>query len=115
MSTPRWSRRWLYDSTVEVPKTTRWRRKIDSSSPTREDEVVDIRGEFSSEGFVDSSLVDLGNNTSPFKKQKLLDECLSNEMNKTQSSFNDGSQTTAGGHDASCMQKIGHEFEMTDD
>jgi len=96
MSTPRWSRRWLYDSTVEVPKTTRWRRKIDSSSPAREDEVVDIRGEFSSEVFVDSSLVDLENNTSPFKKQKLLDECLSNEMNKTQSSFNDGSQTTAG-------------------
>ena len=46
MSTPRWSRRWLYDSTVEVPKTTRWRRKIDSSNPAREDEVVDIRGEF---------------------------------------------------------------------
>ena len=97
---------------MEVPKTTRWRRKIDSSSPALEDEVVDIRGEFSSEVFVDSSVVDLGNNTSPFKKQKLLDECLSNEI-KTQSSFNDGSQTTAGGHDASCMQKIGHEFEMT--
>ena len=36
-------------------------------------------------------------------------------MNKTQSSFNDGSQTTAGGLDAWCMQKIGHEFEMSDD
>ena len=66
-------------------------------------------GGFSSEVFVDASVVDLGNNT------KLLDECLSNEMNKTQSSFNDCSQTTAGGHDASCMQKIGHEFEMSDD
>ena len=65
--------------------------------------------------FVDSSLVELGNNTSPFKKQKLLDECLSNEMHKTQSSLNDGLQTTAGGQDASCIQKIVHEFEMTDE
>ena len=72
-------------------------------------------GSFTSEVFVDASVVDLGNNTSPFKKRKLLDECLSNEMNKTQSSFSDGSQTTAGGRDASCMQKIGHEFEMSDD
>ena len=77
--------------------------------------LLTFMGSFSFEVFVDASVVDLGNNTSPFKKQKPLDECLSNEMNETQSSFNDGSQTTAGGHDASCMQKIGHEFEMSDD
>lgn len=50
MPKSRWSKRWLYDPTVEVPRTTRWRRKIELSDPASDEEIDDIRGEFSSEG-----------------------------------------------------------------
>lgn len=113
MSNRTWSKRWLYDSTVEVPKTTRWRRRIEFSNPALEEEIVDVRGEFSSE-----VIEDFRNNTSPLKKQKLSDDCLQNEEKiKSQSSSNDGLQTSAGGHDtSSIMHEIGHEyFEMGDE
>lgn len=108
MPKSRWSKRWLYDPTVEVPRTTRWRRKIELSDPASDEEIDDIRGEFSSEVYED-----LGKNTSPFKKQKLLDECLQNENNNSQSSYDNGLQTTVGGHDLStfnCSQEIDREF-----
>lgn len=75
MSKSRWSKRWLYDPTVEVPRTTRWRRNIEFSDPTSDEEIDDIRGEFSSEVYED-----LGKNTSPFKKRKLVDECLETKI-----------------------------------
>ena len=100
MSKTRWSKRWLYDPTVEVPRTTRWRRNIEFSDPTSDEEIDDIRGEFSSEVYED-----LGKNTSPFKKRKLVDECLENENNDDQSSYNDDSQTTVGGQLLNCSQE----------
>lgn len=60
----------MYDSTVEVPKATKWRRRLEINSPVNDVETVDVRGEFASE------VIDLGNNTSPFKKQKVLGDCL---------------------------------------
>lgn len=100
MSKSRWSKRWLYDPTVEVPRTTRWRRNIEFSDRTSDEEIDDIRGEFSSEVYED-----LGKNTSPFKKRKLVDECLENENNDGQSSYNDDSQTTDGGQLLNCAQE----------
>lgn len=100
MSKSRWSKRWLYDPTVEVPRTTRWRRNIEFSDRTSDEEIDDIRGEFSSEVYED-----LGKNTSPFKKRKLVDECLENENNDGQSSDNDDSQTTVGGQLLNCSQE----------
>ena len=100
MSKTRWSKRWLYDPTVEVPRTTRWRRNIEFSDPTSDEEIDDIRGEFSSEVYQD-----LGKNTSPFKKRKLVDECLENKNNDGQSSYNDDSQTTVGGQLLNCSQE----------
>ena len=76
MSNPKWSKRWLYDSTVEVPRTTKWRRSLEFNNRTAEEEIVDVRdGRFSSE------LIDLGNNTSPFKKRKVLGDCLPDMKN----------------------------------
>ena len=100
MSKSRWSKRWLYDPTVEVPRTTRWRRNIELSDRTSDEEIDDIRGKFSSEVYED-----LGKNTSPFKKRKLVDECLENENNNGQSSYNDDSQTTVGGQLLNCSQE----------
>ena len=65
-----WSKCWLYDSTVEVPKATKWRGRLEINSPVNDVETVDVRGEFALE------VIDLGNNTSPFKKQKVLGDCL---------------------------------------
>lgn len=76
MSKSRWSKRWLYDPTVEVPRTTSWWRNIEFSDPASDEEIDDIRSEFSSEVYED-----FGKNTSPFKKRKLLDECLQNKNN----------------------------------
>ena len=69
-SNSNWSKCWLYDSTVEVPKATKWRRRLKINSPVNDVETVDVRGEFASE------VIDLGNNTSPFEKQKVLGDCL---------------------------------------
>ena len=105
MSKSRWSKRWLYDPKVQVPRTTRWRRNIEFSDPTSDEEIDDIRGEFSSEVYED-----LGKNTSPFKKRKLVDECLENENNDGQSSYNDDSHTTVGGQLLNCSQQDRDEF-----
>ena len=52
MSNSKWSKRWLYDSAVEVPRTTKWRRSLEFNNRTVEEEVVDVRdGRFSSELF----------------------------------------------------------------
>ncbi|XP_068727677.1 uncharacterized protein [Montipora capricornis] len=80
MSSSKWSKRWLYDTGVEVPKTTRWRRRrrINFSNLALRENVtatVDVnRSEFSSE-----VMEDLRKNTSPFKRQKLFGDCLLNE------------------------------------
>ena len=75
MSNSKWSKRWLYDTTVGVPKTTRWRRRINFTNlPLEENVTVDnVRGEFTSEVIEDL------NHTSPFKRQKLLGDCLCDE------------------------------------
>ena len=89
-----------------MPRTTRWRRRnIEFSDPTSDEEIDDIRGEFSSEVYED-----LGKNTSPFKKRKLVDECLENENNDGQSSYNDDSHTTVGGQLLNCSQQDRDEF-----
>lgn len=67
----------MYDSGVKVPKTTRWRRTLENSSSDSEDANVDVQGrdlKFSSE-----VIEGLRKNTSPLKKQKLLDDCLTDE------------------------------------
>ena len=110
MSKSKWSKRWLYDPTVEVPRTTRWRRNIEFSDRTSDEEIDDIRGEFSSEVYED-----LGKNTSPFKKRKLVDECLENENNDGQSSYNDDSQTTVGGQLLNCSQEDREFFRVEEE
>ena len=105
MSKSRWSKLWLYDPTVKVPRTTRWRRNIEFSDSTSDEEIDGIRGEFSSEVYED-----LGKNTSPFKKRKLVDECLENENNDGQSSYNDDSQTTVDGQLLDCCSQEDREF-----
>lgn len=77
MSNRKWSKRWLYDSTVEVPKATKWRRRIEVNNPPNDEEMVDVRGHFVTE------VIDLGSNTSPFKKQKTLGDCLPSTRNET--------------------------------
>ena len=90
MSKSMWRKRWLYDSKVEVPRTTRWRRRTDFSGPVVEHENDGVlRGEFASEVYED-----WGKNTSPVKKQRLLNDCLSVEENEIQTSNNKESQTT---------------------
>lgn len=78
MSSSKWSKRWLYDTRVEVSKTTRWRcRQINFSNLAFRENVtttVDVRREFSSE-----VMEDLTKNTSPFKRQKLVGDCLHHE------------------------------------
>ena len=72
MLNSKWSKRWLYDTTVEVPKTTRWRRRIIFNNlPLEENVTVDnVRSEFTSEVIEDLKP------HSPFKRQKLLCDCL---------------------------------------
>lgn len=79
-SNPKWNKRWLFDSTVEVPKSTKWRRTIAFNNLNNDEEIVDVRGEFATE------VIELGSNTSPFKKQKTLGDCLPSRRNKTCSS-----------------------------
>lgn len=104
MSKSRWSKCWLYDPTVEVPRTTRWWCNIEFSDPASDEEIDDIRSEFSSEVYED-----LGKNTSPFKKRKLLDECLQNKNSDGQSFYNNDSPTTVGGQLLNCSQ-VDREF-----
>ena len=80
MSTSKWNKRWLYDSKVEIPKTTKWRRNNEFTNPA----VGDARQDFSSKTI--DGVIDLGNNTSPFKKQRILGDCLANTQTKTLSS-----------------------------
>lgn len=73
MSTSKWQKRWLYDSKVEIPKTTKWRLSSEFIEPAVYDDFRhrDVRQDLSSE------TIDLGNNISPFKKQRILEDCLS--------------------------------------
>lgn len=79
-SNAEWNKRWLYDSTVEVPKSRNWRRRIAFNNPNNDEEIVDVCGEFATE------VIELGRNTSPFKKQKTLGDCLPSRRNKTRPS-----------------------------
>ena len=78
MSNRKWTKRWLYDSTIEVPKATKWRRRIKVNNTHNDEEIVDVR-----HGHVVTEVIDLENNTSPFKKQKTLGDCLPSTRNKT--------------------------------
>jgi len=75
MSNSKWSKRWLYDSTVGVPKTTRWRRRLNFNNPPLEENVTvdNVHSEFTSEVIKDLD------HTSPFKRRKLLGSCLCDE------------------------------------
>lgn len=77
MSNRKWTKRWMYDSNIEVPKATKWRRRIEVNNPHNDEESMDVRGHFVTE------VIDLGSNTSPFKKQKTLGDCLPNTRNET--------------------------------
>lgn len=77
MSNSKWNKRWLYDSTIEVPKATKWRRRIEVKKNHNDEEIVDVRGHFVTE------VIDSGSNTSPFKKQKTLGDCLHSTRNET--------------------------------
>jgi len=77
MSNRKWTKRWLYDSTIEVPKATKWRRSIEVKNPHNDEEIVDVRGHFVTE------VIDLGSNTSPFKKQRTLGDCLPSTRHET--------------------------------
>lgn len=91
MSISKWSKRWLYDSAAKVPKTTRWRRKLEYGSRVQKDpnaQIVDVQEEFSSE-----VIDDLRNNTSPLKRKKLLDDCLRDDNKEDQLTCNDNFQT----------------------
>ena len=58
MSTSKWQKRWLYDSKVEIPKTTKWRLSSEFIEPAVYDDFRhrDVRQDLSSE------TIDLGNN-----------------------------------------------------
>ena len=68
----------MYDSGVKVPKTTRWRRKLENSSSDSEDANVVVQGR--DQKFSSEVIEGLRKNTSPLKKQKLLDDCLTDEI-----------------------------------
>ena len=87
MSTSKWKKRWLYDSKVEIPKTTKWRRSSEFIEPVFDDDfhLRDARQDLSSETI--DTIIDLGNNISPFKKQRIFKgDCLSRTQTKTLSS-----------------------------
>ena len=86
MSNSKWKKRWLYDSNIEIPKTTKWRRGSEFIEPVADVDfrVRDMQQDLSSETI--DMVIDLGNNTSPLKKQKILGECLSSTQKKTLSS-----------------------------
>ncbi|KAK2562534.1 hypothetical protein P5673_014210 [Acropora cervicornis] len=89
MASSKWTRRWLYDSEVKVPKTTRWRRKLEYGGPVTEDG----NGDRTNEGDISLIIGGLRNDTSPFKKQKLIDNCLTDDKNDDHFSCNQESQT----------------------
>ena len=96
MASSKWNKCWLYDSAVKVPKTTRWRRKLECGSDVPEDANAadhDVQGEFSS--FIEG----LRNITSPCKKKKLLEDCPTDDNNEDHFTCNDGSQTTVPAHE----------------
>lgn len=86
MSNSKWKKRWLYDSDVEIPKTTKWRRNSEFIEPVVDDDfrLRDVQQDLSSETI--KVVIDLGNNTSLLKKQKILGDCLSSTKKKTLSS-----------------------------
>ena len=91
MSNSKWSKHWLYDPSAKVPKTTRWRRKLEYERLVQNPDVqfnVDVQEEFSSE-----VIEGLRSNTSPLKRQKLLDDCLRNNDKEDQLTHNDDFQT----------------------
>lgn len=49
MSNRKRSKRWLYDSTIEVPKATKWRCRIKVNNPHNDKEIVDVHGHFVTE------------------------------------------------------------------
>ena len=83
MSISDWKKRWLYNSKVEIPKTTKWRRRCENINNSISDDIrlVDVWEDLSSD------TIELGNNTSPFKRQRLLRGCLSNLPTNTSSSI----------------------------
>ena len=89
MANSKWNRRWLYDSEVKVPKTTRWRRKLEYGSPA----TGDGNGDHANVGDISSTIGGLRNDTSPFKKQKLIDDCLSDDKNDDHFSCNEEPQS----------------------
>lgn len=82
MSNSKWKKSWLYDSDVEIPKTKKRRRNSEFIEPVVDDDfrLRDVRQDLSSETI--EVVIDLGNNTSPLKKQKILGDCLSSTKKK---------------------------------
>ena len=82
MSISDWKKR-LYDSKVEIPKTTKWRRSCENINNGVSDDIClgDVWEDLSSD------TIELGNNTSPLKRQRLLTGCLSNLRTNTSSSI----------------------------
>ena len=83
MSISDWEKRWLYDSKDEILKTTKWRRRCENINNGINDDIRlgDVWEDLSSD------TIKLGNNTSPFKRQRLLRGCLSNLTTNTSSSI----------------------------
>ena len=83
MSTSKWKKRWLYDSKVEIPKTTKWRRSSEFTELVVDDDfrLRDARQDLSSETI--GMITDLGNNISPSKKRRILGDCLSRTQTKS--------------------------------
>lgn len=92
MSRKNWTKRWLFDSTIEIPKVTKWRRKVEVNTCNNDEEIGDVRGDFATEA------CDLGSNTSPLKKPRTtLGDCLPSsskkiELGKSFKSSNTASQ-----------------------
>ena len=66
MASSKWTRRWLYDSEVKVPKITRWRRKLEYGSVVTEDG----NGDRANEGDISLIIGSLRNDTSPVLKSE---------------------------------------------
>ena len=107
MSTSDWKKRWLYDSKIEIPKTTRWRRRCENINNGSDDIRLGDAWED-----LPSDTIELGSNTSPFKRQRLLRDCLSNIPTSTSSSIIEPCErkTSYGNF---CMQtETGEELEL---
>ena len=70
MSISDWKKRWLYDSKVEIPKTTKWRRRCENINDSISDDIClgDVWKDLSSD------TTELVNNTSLFIKGKVCEE-----------------------------------------